>query len=149
MCPSLAPEEFQAGRAVTRGDEEFDVLDTVTGESGAKFVIVTNDSMDGAARILPVALLREEESDFTSVDQEEREANRQAAEAERAERDRAEQAEFQAWQQQQQRDRQEYAQYQQRTAANPAEAEAERQGGYDPATPENPNQETAPPPPSA
>lgn len=99
--PPLTPEEFGPGRQITRGGDTLDVLGNVSSNEGGQFVIVTHQETQGMALLIPAALLRDDESEFTAVDEEERQAKRQQAEEDRQQAEAKDRADFEAYQQQQ------------------------------------------------
>lgn len=95
--PPLTHEEFGPGRQVVRGDDTLDVLGTISSDDGGKFVIVTHPETQGMALLVPVSLLRDEETEFEAVDEEERQAKRRKAEEDRLQAEADERKRYEDW----------------------------------------------------
>lgn len=121
--PPLSSEEFGAGRQIQREDDTLDVLGVLSDGSGTQFAVVTTGDMGGLAALIPVSLLREEESEFQAIDPSEREERQRQAEEERVAKEEADKEEFRQWQASQEQGEQ-----------PPAPAPAQGGGGTPPAS---------------
>lgn len=71
----LQPEDYAVGRTIKNQDNEVTVRDTFSAGSGNGFLIVGNDDSPIAA-LLPIAALRDEDSDWEAVSPEDVDAAR-------------------------------------------------------------------------